>query len=188
MRGCLETNPPGVGLTDKDILVRCGQGDATSFGVLYDRYAPGLFFFAHSFLEDAALAEDVVQEAFLRLLDLSPEGLEDSVRGLLYTILRNLARDEVRKRRTRLRSYPSLAAADADDPPPTTSEHLEALSRALHALPPEQRETVLLKAYGQLTFGEIADHLRVPEATVKSRYRYGLEKMAQLLGENQEGP
>jgi len=178
---CLEIAP-----TDKDILRRHWGGDPTAFALLYDRYASGLFFLAHSLAEDSALAEDLVQESFLRLLDRNPEGLQDCVRGLLYTVVRNLACDESRKRKRLLKSYPSLLSSRKTPERPESPEALEGLSRALHALPAEQRETVVLRNYGELPFGEIGELLGVPEPTVKSRYRYALEKLAQILGDEQE--
>ena len=170
-----------TGPTDRGLLVRYRQGDRSAFGVLYDRHAPRLLFFAHSQVGDAALAEDLLQDAFLRLLDLDPDQLHhDSVRNLLYTILRNLAKDEGRRKSTRLKSYPLLApAAIAGE----EAGRFEDLSLALHGLPPEQREAVVLKSYGGLTFADIAEMTGVSEATVKSRYRYAVEKLADVLGE-----
>jgi RNA polymerase sigma-70 factor, ECF subfamily len=172
-----------AGPSDKSLLARYRAGDGTAFGVLYDRYASRLLFFAHSEAGDAALAEDLLQECFLRLLDLDPAAIQhDCLRSLLYTILRNLARDEGRRRSSRLKSYPLLA--------PSTiaageGERFDNLSLALHALPAEQREVVVLKCYGDLTFVEIAALTGVSEPTVKSRYRYAVEKLADLLREEE---
>jgi RNA polymerase sigma-70 factor (ECF subfamily) len=147
--------------------------------VLYDRYASRLLFFAHSLVGDSALAEDLLQECFLRLLDLEPDQVRhDSMRNLLYMILRNLARDESRRRATRLKSYPLLAPSTVAG---GEAGRFEGLSLALHALPEEQREVVVLKFYGELTFAEIAELTTVPEPTVKSRYRYAVEKLAEVL-------
>jgi len=165
--------------SDRSLLIRFRQGDRSAFGVLYDRHAPSLLFFAHSQVGDAALAEDLLQECFLRILDLDPAQLHhDSMRSLLYAVLRNLARDEGRRKSARLKSYPLLA--------PSTIAGGEAvrfddLSLALHALPPEQREAVVLHNYADLTFAEIADLSGVSESTVKSRYRYAVEKLADVL-------
>jgi RNA polymerase sigma-70 factor (ECF subfamily) len=185
MPSCVDRDRLEIGATDKELLVRYQHDDPLAFGLLYDRYASGLFFFAHSLIEDSALAEDLVQESFLRLLDRDPAGLQDFVRGLLYTILRNLACDEARRRRLQLKSYPLILPSGISPERTGSPDHLESLSRALHALPAEQRETIILKNYGEFTFSEIARILGVPEATVKSRYRYALEKLAQLLQEDQ---
>jgi RNA polymerase sigma factor (sigma-70 family) len=180
----LGTKSHESGPTDKNLLIRHRQGDAAAFGLLYDRYATNLLFYAHSIVGDASLAEDLLQECFLRLLEQDPAGiLHDSIRNLLTTILRNLAYDEGRRRSTRMKSYPLLA-------PPTfmaeESGQFEALALALHRLPPEQREVVILKTYAKRTFGEIGELIGISEPTVKSRYRYALEKLADLLQADQE--
>jgi RNA polymerase sigma-70 factor, ECF subfamily len=173
-----------AGPTDRALLLRHGQGDGSAFGVLYDRYAARLLFFAHSLVGDTALAEDLLQECFLRLLDLDPQQVRhESMRSLLHLILRNLARDDRRRRVTRVKSYPLLAPSTVAG---TEAGRYEDLSLALHGLPEEQREVVVLKFYGELTFPEIAELTAVPEPTVKSRYRYAVEKLADVLRDEQE--
>jgi RNA polymerase sigma-70 factor (ECF subfamily) len=58
---------------------------------------------------------------------------------------------------------------------------MEDLSRALALLPEEQREAVILKIHGDLTFAEIGQAAGIPEATAKARYRYALEKLGRLV-------
>ena len=170
-----------AGPTDRALLLRHGQGDGSAFGVLYERYAARLLFFAHSLVGDSALAEDLLQECFLRLLDVDAEQVRhDSMRNLLYLILRNLARDEGRRRATRMKSYPLLAPSTVAG---SEAGRFEDLSLALHGLPEEQREVVVLKFYGALTFADIAELTGVSEPTAKSRYRYAVEKLAEVLGE-----
>jgi RNA polymerase sigma-70 factor (ECF subfamily) len=170
-----------TGPSDRVLLVRFRQGDRSAFGVLYERYAPSLLFFAHSQVGDAALAEDLLQDCFLRILDLDPAQLhQDSLRGLLYTVLRNLARDEGRRKVARQKSYPLLGPSTIAG---GEAARFDDLSLALHALPSEQREAVVLKNYADLSFAEIGEMAGVSESTVKSRYRYAIEKLAELLGE-----
>jgi len=167
------------GPSDRGLLVRFRQGDRSAFGVLYDRHAASLLLFAHSQVGDAVLAEDLVQECFLKVLDLDPGRLQqDAMRNLLFTMLRNLARDEGRRRSTRQKSYPLLSPATFGG---AEAGRFEGLSLALHSLPAEQRETVVLKNYADLTFADIAAMTGVSESTAKSRYRYAVEKLAELL-------
>lgn len=164
--------------SDESLLARFRQGDAEAVALFYRRYARPVYLFACSLTRDAFRAEDVVQQSFVRLLQRDPAAI-GSVRGLLFTIARNLVRDDVRRGAASPALYPRLegggegAAEDA--------ERLDALSRALNDLPPEQRETVILKIHGELTFAEIAESLDIPEATAKSRYRYALERMSAFL-------
>lgn len=163
-------------ITDRDLLLRHRAGDAEAFAAVYDRYAAGLLFYLRSRTGDAALAEDLLQDCFLRLLNVSPFELRDSVQNLLFVIARNLALDEGRRSSLRSRSAPRLVPA-----PGAPAEDLEPLARALQELPEEQRDVVVLKFHAGLTFARIAEVVEVPEPTVKSRYRYALSKLAELL-------
>jgi len=177
----MEPDAPAASVTDRDLLCRYAGGDQGAFGELYDRHARGLLYYLHSLTGDASLAEDLLQEAFVRLVAQSPFRLKDSVRGLLYTIGRNLACDEARRAAVRLRTFPLLVpTAEADGAPP---EATELLSRALHTLPEEQREVLALKFHADLTFLQIGELTGVPESTVKSRYKYAIDKLSEILPE-----
>jgi RNA polymerase sigma-70 factor (ECF subfamily) len=64
------------------------------------------------------------------------------------------------------------------------SERRRAVETALAALPAEQREVVIMKVWGELTFSQIAGALRIPEPTAKSRYRYALRAMRSQINES----
>lgn len=173
MSASLKTRDPE---TDERLLERYRAGDRSAVGEFYRRHCRAVFLYAFSLTRDRALAEDVVQQAFVRLLQQDPRAVS-SVRGLLFTIARNLVRDDLRRAAASKTAYPLLEpAADAPDP-----EQLQALSRALNGLPEEQREVVVLRIYAGLPFAEIAATLDVPEPTVKSRYRYALKRMEEEL-------
>ena len=162
--------------SDERLLDRYRRGELSAVGEFYRRYCRPVFLYAFSLTRDRALAEDIVQQAFVRLLQQDPRGIA-SVRGLLFTIARNLVRDDVRRAAASKSAFPLLeAAADAPD-----SERLQALSRALNDLPEEQREVVILRIYADLPFADIAATVGAPEATVKSRYRYALKRMEEDL-------
>ena len=162
--------------TDEQLLDRTRAGDLSAVGEFYRRTCRPLFLYAFSLIRDRAQAEDVVQQAFVRLLQQDPRAIA-SVRGLLFAIARNLVRDDLRRAAASISAYPLLEpAADAPDP-----DRLEALSRALNRLPDEQREVVILRIHAGLPFADIAATVGVPEATVKSRYRYALERMEEDL-------
>lgn len=173
MSASVETQDPE---TDERLLERFRAGDGSAVGEFYRRYCRPVFLYAFSLTRDRALAEDVVQQTFVRLLQQDPRGIA-SVRGLLYAIARNLVRDDLRRAAASKTAYPILeSTTEAPD-----SDRLKALSRALNELPDEQREVVLLRIHAGLPFAEVAAALGVPEATVKSRYRYALKRMEELL-------
>jgi len=162
--------------TDERLLDRYRRGELSAVGEFYRRYCRPVYLYAFSLTRDPAQAEDVVQQTFVRLLQRDPAGIS-SVRGLLFTIARNLVRDDLRRAAASKSAYPILeSAADAPDP-----DRLEALSRALNGLPDDQREVVILRIYAGLPFADIAAIMGVPEATAKSRYRYALERMEEDL-------
>jgi len=169
-------------VTDLELLQRYRSGDREAVGLFYRRYCRPLYLYACSLTRDPLRAEDVVQQAFVRLLELNPAAI-GRVRGLLYVIARNLIRDEQRRESASRKYYPLLETdppAGAGDPS-VGADRLEALSRALHRLPEEQREVVILKIHGDLTFAEIAETVGIPEPTAKARYRYALEKLGGLV-------
>src|SRR5262245_52650510 len=88
---------------DRALLLRHRGGDVEAFLAVYRRHARPLFYYAVSLTRDRASAEDVVQEAFLKLLRLDPQAIRTTVQALLYADVRNRVidaarRDEVRRR------------------------------------------------------------------------------------------
>jgi RNA polymerase sigma-70 factor (ECF subfamily) len=109
-------------------------------------------------------------------------------RTWIFTIARNHWRDVLRKRKRRpkrqsMAEIPEDLLAVEDDPwnPIDRRELRKAIADAMASLPEEQREALALRESQALTFREIGEMLGVPLATVKSRVRYGLEKLADRL-------
>lgn len=182
--------------TDSDALLagRVAAGDVEAWSCLYDRYAPSVYAFAaHMLGKD--YAEDIVQDAFLRLWRSARSF--DPDRGAFatwfYAVVRHRIHDELRQRR---REERLLVAGDADDllaeaaiPGVDVEERVSqrergrAVLRALQSLPPDQRRVLVLAYFGVgLSHGAIADFLGWPLGTVKKRTRLGLQKLRVLLG------
>jgi RNA polymerase sigma-70 factor (ECF subfamily) len=159
-------------------------GDERAYAALYDRFGARLFRTAIGTLRRREDAEDVVQEVFLSVLK-SRQRLRD-VRDLtayLFTALRRAAINAA----TRRARGPALSQEAVESAPAAASARGESgpcgdrLQRALLALPPEQREVILLKTDGELTFAQIGQVLGVSMNTAASRYRYALEKLRTTL-------
>ena len=149
---------------------------------LYERVGRGLYAYARSLAGRADLAEDFVQEAFLRYLQTGRSPADPTAGPFLYGIVRNLGLDLARRSARREKHELEAGRAKA-----VVSAGAEALALAeLEHLPFEQREAVVLKLFGDLTFEEIGELVRVPAATAASRYRYALEKLAARLSAHQE--
>lgn len=142
--------------------------------VCFSELAPGLVLFARQFVRSLADAEDIVQDAFVRIWR-----REHSVknRALFFAAVRSLALDLLR-RDSRRACREADAAADADqfERPSFGSddENLRALAAAVALLPGEQREVLVMKVWNELTFAEIAGVLGISQNTAASRYRYAL--------------
>jgi RNA polymerase sigma-70 factor (ECF subfamily) len=149
---------------------------------LHADYAVSAYRFAWSVTKDESLAQEVVQELFLKLArDAGVIATAQSERAVIFTLTRNLALDALRRRSTRqaaLQRFEQelpgwfLPAADAE-----AEETRAQVTAALAALPEEQRSVIHLHVWEELSFREIGELLGLPTQTVASRYRYGLEKL-----------
>jgi RNA polymerase sigma-70 factor (ECF subfamily) len=185
---------------DEDLMVRYQRGEVRAFEVLLSRHRKPVYNFILRFVGDKETAEDLLQEAFMRVI----KGAEAYKRQAkfttwLYTIARNLCVDQTRRRKHR--KHASLdAPMDTSDDSGTlldviashemasdrksVNKQLHAtMQRAIEGLSEEQREVFLMREFLDMPFKQIADVVGVPENTVKSRMRYALEKLRLELDE-----
>jgi RNA polymerase sigma-70 factor (ECF subfamily) len=165
---------------DEDLLRRTQDGDVEAATMLYRRYSGPVHAYALSLTKDPAQSQDVVQEAFLRLLTTVPAKPLASLRALLFTIARNIALDARRKDSLRRKKEVLIPASPGESRPKDTG-WAEEISQALSQLGTDEREIVVLKIYGDLILSDIAQLLEIPLGTVASRYRSALERLAGLL-------
>jgi RNA polymerase sigma-70 factor (ECF subfamily) len=190
---------------DEALMLRYQRGDRRAFAELVRRHKTPLYNFVLRHLRSAVAAEDITQEAFLRVVQRAAEFKHEArFSTWLYTIARNLCIDYGRK--MKLRRHPSLDAPTSDggdarpmlevlpDPRPEGDVGRAAewtvmrksIVVAVEALPEDQREVFLLREVANLPFAEIAQVTGVPENTVKSRMRYALERLRLALSEFEE--
>ncbi len=150
-------------------LIRAAAaGDLRAFEQLVRTYQQHVWRFLRRLLGDAALAEDIMQETFLRVFRRLPTfSFESKFSTWVFQIARNAGIDELRSRQRRSR----LASVARESPvpsavPPETRVEIEA---ALASLPVDLRETVVLVEVLGLRYREVSTVLGVPEGTVKSR-------------------
>ena len=176
--------------SDEDLLERLTRQDVTALDDLYVRYGRMAFALAYRVLDDPEGAEDAVQEAFLavwRHAD-SYQPSRGSVKSWLLTVVRNRAIDLVRARESRPKAGPPLdemiaLASPEGDPADDALRRIEAdtVRAALASLPDEQRRTVELAFFSGLSYPEVAEVMRAPLGTVKSRMRLAMERLRGLL-------
>jgi RNA polymerase sigma-70 factor (ECF subfamily) len=147
---------------------------------LWADYGPRLLLFARQQTPALGDAEDLVQEAFVRYWKARQTDAALTP-ALMFTLVKRAAIDLARRdesRRTRETEVWSLAEVEPlFDTPAEDRERKELLATALQALPAAQREVLVLKTWGGLTFDEIGETLGVSPHTAASRYRYGLQQL-----------
>lgn len=153
----------------------------------YDRYSAALYGVIHRIVKDEAEAEDVLQEALVKIWN-SIESYDTS-KGRLFTwvvnISRNLAIDKIRSRQHRVSSRvqsldDSLTAQRQAGPDSFRPEHI-GLQDIAKQLVPEQRQVIDLLYFGGFTQSEAAEELNLPLGTVKTRARTALKILAKLI-------
>jgi RNA polymerase sigma-70 factor (ECF subfamily) len=174
---------------DRAALERIARDELGALDDLYERYKTMAYSIAYRITNDATLAEDVVQEAFLGVWRNAARYVEGrgSVKTWLLSIVHHRAIDAVRRRRATV----ELPERDDAPPPPLrlpdvwaeVSSNIDAdeVRAALAALTDVQREAIELAYFGGLTQVEIAERTGTPLGTVKSRMRLGLLAMRKVL-------
>ncbi|MFN3261395.1 MAG: RNA polymerase sigma factor [Pikeienuella sp.] len=173
--------------TDEALLARFAAGDRLAAHALTLRLTPAVFALARRMLNDAAEAEDVAQEAMMRLWRIAPDWRagEAKLSTWLHRVATNLCIDRLRKRR---RNGPPLEdIAEPADPAPGALARLEAgdaaaaVSAAMARLPERQRAAVALRHFEDLGNPEIAAALDVSVEAVESLLARGRRALARDL-------
>jgi RNA polymerase sigma-70 factor (ECF subfamily) len=179
-------------LADEELMQLVYRGNADAFEVVYDRHADAAFSLALRMCRQRAMAEDVVQEAFLSLWRSGAryDRSRGSVRSWTLGIVHNRAIDALRRKSVRDRVTivqegieEKLPARERTEVEFARRDEAREIRDALRRLPDEQSRVIELAYYGGLTHTEIAQALDAPVGTVKGRMRLGLAKMRSALGE-----
>ena len=174
------------GPSDGTLIRRYLDGDESAFNVLYERYRRQLYAYLNRLLPGRrAAVDDLYQQTWLRILDALP-GYRENDRFLSWAlrIAHNLAMDLFR-REARRPTAELDERLQSHDPPPwaglDAEELQEALKKAVDALPPLQREVVLLRQQG-VPFKDIAVIQGTNINTVLGRMHYAVRKLRRELG------
>ncbi|HLM57646.1 MAG TPA: RNA polymerase sigma factor [Pyrinomonadaceae bacterium] len=174
-------------MTDEILLEKACRGDEAAFLALYECHRASVFRFAYRMLGSAALAEEVAHDCFLSLVS-RPARFDPSrgaaLRTYLYAAARNLSAKHFRRHAGDVPVEDvegDLVAPERDEPlrQVLAAELSEEVRRAVAALPPLQREVVVLFEYEELSLAEVAAVVGADTGTVKSRLhraRQGLRR------------
>ncbi len=183
--------------SDEVLMLRYKEGDLVAFEILLTKYQQPLFAFVYKFCNDYHLAQDLVQEVFLRLIK-AARNYEPRAKfsTYLYTFAHNICIDHIRRSKNRkhvslsdpIHDEDGLTVEDtmkSDQAGPEKELHQKTFEKALNdavdQLPPEQREVFLLREQMNLPFEEIARVVGCLPSTAKSRMRYALQSIRAKL-------
>jgi RNA polymerase sigma-70 factor, ECF subfamily len=179
-------------LADEELMQLVYDGDARAFEVIFDRHSGAAFSLAYRMCGRRALAEEIVQEAFVSLWRSNAryERARGSVRSWVLRVVHNRAIDAFRREvSTAGNDVPGDWVTEALPARERTDEEVERRSdarlvrSALEGLPPDQRQVIELAYFGGFSHSQIADALGLPAGTVKGRMRLALSKLRIALGE-----
>jgi RNA polymerase sigma-70 factor (ECF subfamily) len=179
---------------DAQLIRRLQAGDLEALGELYDRHRLAVYRTALAVTRDSAAAEDILQEAFLRLYTyVDRVNTSLPLMPWLYRITVNLSYTWVTRRnkwRAPLEDFIDQLIGPVKYHPEPTAERnaeLRVMQKAIDSLAFSQRVVIVLYYLNELNLQEIADILGCPVGTVKSRLHYGRENLRHLLEGNAPG-
>lgn len=155
------------------------------FTLVYNRYKSGVYYYVYKMLNNKMIAEDIVQNVFLKLyvnLDLLKE--KSSVSAWIYKATRNEIYEALRKRKRKPEHDGYLEEISSEINVALeyeTKELKRMIAAELDSMPEEQREVYLLKEYSELSYQEIAGVLEIEEGLVKSRLFKVRQKLIKRL-------
>lgn len=183
-----------TGNGDLETLIdRIGEGDREAFAALYDATSSYVYGLLLKVLDDREKAEEVAQRVYTQVwrTAASFDGDRSSPLTWIAMIARSRAIDRTRSDRSRadtmdeLEGSPDRDALGATFPDPeeaaSLAERRQLVRAAMEDLPPEQRDSLMLAFFRDLSHREIADRTDTPLGTVKSRIRSGLQKLEDRL-------
>ncbi len=168
---------------EAELLRQACQGNEGAFLVLYERHRGCVFRFAYRMLGSVSLAEDIAHDCFLSLL--RKPGLFDPSRASLRTYLcaaaRNLACKQLRRRGLEMEEVPEREIEAGPLEHLMSAELSDDVQHAVEALPPLQREAIILFEYEELSLSDIAVAARTDVGTIKSRLHRARRRLRRML-------
>jgi RNA polymerase sigma-70 factor (ECF subfamily) len=184
-------------LSDNELIALFSEGDIKSFEHLINRYKDRMYTSILFLVKDKYLAEDLFQEVFIKIIDtIKQKKYNDEGKFLSWAlrIAHNLCVDHFRK----VKRTPAIRTTDgydvmewiktSDDTPErkmVRTQSYDRVRRMLDLLPEEQKEVIVLRHYGNLSFKEIAGLTNTSINTALGRMRYGLINLRKMMAEKQ---
>lgn len=163
------------------------MGIRIDYDALYSGFLPILLKVALNVVHDMETAEEICQEAFIRLFERKiPFSKEEEVRFWLIRVVKNLSLNVFRKRKNEAAAVEKLqqihrSAAPSAEELFSAEEEKRRFREAVDSLPAKWKEVLILKEFGEMNYKEIAKTLRISESNVKVRVFRAKEKLAEIL-------
>ena len=177
--------------SDERLAVLAEQGNQEAVFELVRRQSPGLYGFIQMYHPDRDDADDLLQETWIRALaNLDRFDPHRRFSTWLFQIALNLCRDRARRDQVRSRFRRDAQRAQPGKDDIALEERVDAMKalRAIEALPPQQKEVLLLRYYQGFSEGETSEILGCPKGTVKSRLHQAVKALRVKLGSTEVEP
>lgn len=170
---------------DHPILEQVKKGDTNAFATIVQRHQKPMLCVILRIVGDLELAEDIVQEAFMKAyqkLD-SFEG-RSKFKSWLFQIAINTARNRLRGKKSELIDIEKvqLSTCETQENDMSQVDLQTMLHKQIQTLPPKQKLALSLRIYEDMSFAEIAEVMECPYDTAKANYRHALLKLREKLG------
>ncbi|OYZ22259.1 MAG: RNA polymerase subunit sigma [Bdellovibrio sp. 28-41-41] len=167
-------------LTDNELVQEIKTGNRKAFSEIVKRHQKSLLRMSLRFVKDLDMAEDVVQESFIKAFEkLNAFEGRSSFKSWLFQIAVNTAKNKLRERRRTTTDIDSvqLAVGAVAESSLVHSALSQEIQEEIDKLPTKQRTALILRVYEDLSFKEIADIMECPYDTAKANYRHALMKL-----------
>jgi RNA polymerase sigma-70 factor (ECF subfamily) len=163
--------------SDRELIELANNGDPDAFEILYRRYKDWVYRLAWRFTNDQTDAQDVVQETFIYLLGKFPGfELTASMVTFLYPVVKHISLN-MRGKHYKFVSDDEILGEMAAPASKEAGDSRAELAVVLAGVPDEQREVLLMRFVDDMSLQEIAEALKIPLGTVKSRLHNALQKL-----------
>lgn len=172
---------------DNLLLGLLHKGDESAFTVIYERYHKLLYVVAFNYLKNQEMAEDAVQQVFLKLWESKNIiAVSINLKNYLFTMIKNHVLNEIRNNQNAIEKNYELAQLSLgfDDELLARLEEKEMMShfyKAINRLPEQKRQVCLFKLQGNLSNLDIAQQMKISVPTVKSHYSQAIKMLRPYL-------
>lgn len=173
--------------TDHELMAATGRGDLHALGVLFERHHARVHALCYRLTGDASVADDLVQESFLRILRYRKGfGARAAFTTWLYRLVRNVCMDHLSAEATNRTRAEAMVWDQHEQDRNDAAEsdpRLETLRAALYVLPPDKREVLVLSRYEGLSYAEIAEVCETTVGAIKVRAHRAMRELRQNFEE-----